>query len=115
MHRNINPRASLVLRKHLTNELLLPHQAIGDTMGLLLAETIAGLPFVKSINLADNKLTDVSLGPILRAIVHIPDLITLDISKNTIGPDSASSLSDYLMHPNCPLVRLLITQAGNYI
>lgn len=66
----LNPRAALVLRKNLNRNISLQHHGIGDQRGVLLAETLsAGLPFVSLINIADNNLTDVSLTPILKAII----------------------------------------------
>ena len=37
---NLNPRASLILRKNLTKILNLQHHSIGDKMGIMLAEAL---------------------------------------------------------------------------
>ena len=50
------------------------HAGIGDQMGALFADSLRGLPLVKTINIADNNLTDVGLGPLLRAMVTIATL-----------------------------------------
>ena len=80
-------------------------------MGVLLADAISGLPFIQSINLANNKLTDVSLVPILTGIMSIPNLIFLDISENITGPDFAALLATYVSRPTCPLLKLTLKNA----
>ena len=54
MQKRLNPRASLVVRKNMTKQLNLQHHGMGDTMAKLLVESIQGLPFIESINIADN-------------------------------------------------------------
>eukprot|EP01034_Spumella_vulgaris_P028670 gene28670-35569_t len=86
MKQQLNPRASLVVRKNMSKQLNLQHHGMGDTMAKLLAESIQGLPFVESINIADNMLTDDGMGPIILAAVGIKSLIELNLSQNEIGP-----------------------------
>lgn len=59
MKNNLNPRASLVIRKNISKRLNLQHHGMGDQMAVVLAESLQGLPFVESINIADNMLTDI--------------------------------------------------------
>jgi hypothetical protein len=96
MREGLNPRASLVLRKNMSKALNLQHHGMGDQMGRLLAESIQGLPHIQSINIADNMLTDVGMGPIILAAVGIPGLLELNLSQNEIGPVSAKALFEYL-------------------
>lgn len=96
MQLGLNPRASLVLRKNMSKQLNLQHHGMGDQMGVLLAESIQGLPHIQSINIADNMLTDVGMGPIIMAAVGIPGLLELNLSQNEIGPVSAKALFEYL-------------------
>lgn len=54
-------------------------------MMCLFAEAIVNIPYIISLNIADNNLTDRGLGPIVKAIVSMKDLIDLNLSYNTIG------------------------------
>lgn len=54
----LNPRASLLVRKNLSKQLNLQHLGMGDALAALLAECLSTLPYVQSINIADNMLTD---------------------------------------------------------
>lgn len=80
-------------------------------MAILFAEAIINIPYIEAINIADNNLTDAGLGPVINAIIHMKDLVDLDISYNTIGPVAALSLSTYLAKPTCPLQRLVLRRA----
>jgi len=111
MKNNMNPRASLVLRKHMSKRLELQHHGFGDEMGKLLAECLVNLPFIESINIADNMLTDVGMGPIILAAVSISSLLELNLSQNEIGPVSAKALFDYLINKSCTLERLILNSA----
>ena len=85
---------------------------MGDESGVLLADSLKDLPFIQSINICNNKLTDVSLGPILTAIMGIPGILRLDFSENIIGPKFAALLADYLVMPSCecdPYFGVLVT------
>ena len=84
-------------------------------MGLILADCLSGLPFIQSINLANNNLTDVSLGPIMHAIMNIPELIFLDVSENDADSIFAELMADYLSRPSCPLIKLILRNSGNFI
>jgi hypothetical protein len=102
MREGLNPRASLVLRKNMSKQLNLQHHGMGDQMGKLLAESIQGLPHIQSINIADNMLTDIGMGPIILAAVGIPGLLELNLSQNEIGPVSAKALFEYLSKCELP-------------
>ena len=84
---------------------------MGDEMAILFAEAIVDVPYIEVINISDNNLTDTGLGPIINAVVHMKDLVDLDISYNTIGPVAASSLSTYLAKETSPLQRLVLRRA----
>ena len=111
IRKRLNPRASLILRKNFTKCLHLQHHGMGDEMAILFAEAIVDVPYIEVINISDNNLTDTGLGPIINAVVHMKDLVDLDISYNTIGPVAASSLSTYLAKETSPLQRLVLRRA----
>lgn len=54
-------------------------------MAQLLAESLDGLPGLESINIADNRLTDAGMEPMLKAIANVPTMFELDLSQNVIG------------------------------
>ena len=45
---------------------------------------------------------------------NIPNLLSLDIADNDLGPDSATSLSNYLSSGNCPLIKLSSNWYNNF-
>lgn len=81
----LQPRAALLLRKNISKQLNLQHLGIGNQRARLLADAINALPFVQSINIADNMLSDEGMGPIILAAVNIPGLLELNLSQNIIG------------------------------
>lgn len=95
----------------MTKQLNLQHLGMGDVLAALLAECVTSLPFVQSINVADNMLTDGGLGPLIMAAREMPGLLELNLSLNEIGPVAAKALFDYLVLPTCPLERLLLNSA----
>ena len=101
-----NPMASLIVRKKLSKTMNLNHYGFGNDMALLISENLSGLPFLESVNLADNNLNDAGLVPLMRAVVSIPTLLNLDLSLNSFGMDAANLLGDYLESPQCTLERL---------
>ena len=111
LREKLNPRASLVIRKKLTKKLELQHLGFGDDYGKLLAESLKDLPFLESINIADNNLTDDGLGPIICAIVKIPGLLEVDMSQNEIGSVAAEAMGTYLESESCTLKRLILKNA----
>lgn len=108
---SVNPLPMLIIRSNLTKVLDLKHLGIGDQRAAILAASLAKLPYLESINLEDNNLTDSGLGPILHSIVSIPGLLEINLSQNEIGPDTATALFNYLIDKSCPLERLVLRHA----
>ncbi len=77
-------------------------------MAKVLSESLRLLPYVQSINLSDNNLTDVGMSPILASILNIPNLLELNLSNNLIGSESSEALANYLSCGTCPLQRLVL-------
>ena len=111
LRQGINPKPSLVLRKGFTKELDLSHHGIGDKMGKILAECLLELPYLHSIRLADNNLTDDSLGPMVKSLVKMPNILQVDLSNNVIGDLASNTLSAYLGQLSCPIVKLVMRNA----
>jgi len=87
----------------------LSHQGIGDEFGLVLAQCLNDVPHVQYINLADNRLTDKSLVPILQRLGT--DLLFLNLSQNKIDEEASSMLRCYLGNTNCRVTSLILSHA----
>ena len=111
LKKNMNPRMSLILRKRISSDLNLQHQGMGDTLGVLFADSLKELPYVHSINIADNNLTDVSIGPILRSIILMSNVTSLNISNNMIDSKSTRALADYLRSSTCSIKKLILQKS----
>lgn len=91
-------------------------------MAILFAEALVHVPYVTSVNICDNNLTDRGLSAIVHSIVHMHDVCRLDMSFNTIGSDAASALAHYLSSSTCGLSELILQKAdvdddecGNFV
>jgi len=111
LKRGLNPRMSLIVRRRVSPELNLQHQGMGDELGILFAESLRDLPCVNSINLADNNLSDISVGPLLNAIIALPHVTHLNLSNNRLDRKSTAALARYLKTPSCPLRRLVLQKS----
>lgn len=107
----IAPRSSIMLRSKVSTELLLDHQGMGDRLGILLASGLNDMPFVETLSLAENNLTDISLQPLIESIALSTSITDLDISDNVIGPEASNALGIYLGSPSCPLKKLHLCHA----
>jgi hypothetical protein len=105
------PLSSLLLRKE--NEplgIFLAHYGLGDTRLQPLVRVIDSLPGIKTLDLADNRLTDLTLLPLTAKLASIRNLTHLDLSFNKID-ESSKSLRDYLVREDCTLKLLLLDGA----
>jgi hypothetical protein len=107
----INPRSSLIVRKKLSKQLCLKSHGLGDKSAMQFAESLKGAPYIHSINLADNRLTDEGMSPILASLVTLPTLYELNLSQNEVGPNTSQALAEYLGRDDCPLRKLSIAGA----
>ena len=73
-----------------------------------MADSLKDTPYIHSIDLADNRLTDKGLKAILDVLVTLPKLEELDLSQNKIGKKTSKSLAAYIASSSCPLVRLVM-------
>jgi hypothetical protein len=111
LRESLNPRASLILRKHVNHDLNLQHLGMGDKMGLVFASSLSELPHVSSLNLCDNNLTDKSLSEIIQTISQMSQLTSLNLSVNKIDSRSCQALAEYLLQPFCGLKSLNLHKA----
>eukprot|EP01031_Cornospumella_fuschlensis_P030219 gene30219-36515_t len=111
IRQKLNPRAGLLLRKQLTRELNLKHLGMGDEMAILLSEALISTPYIESVNITDNNLTDKGLSSLVNCIVSMPSITYLNMSFNVIGSEAASALAKYLSSPTCSLKSLILQKA----
>lgn len=107
----VNPRAAHIVRRRLTSSLRLNHHGMGDQMAIHLAKSISDMPFLDSVNISDNALTDTGLKPMLISILNISTLTELNLSQNEIGPESAEAIAAYIGKEGCTLKRLVMQHA----
>jgi hypothetical protein len=82
----LNPRAFMIVRKHEgSTHLALSHMRIGDKVAALFASPLKEFDNIESIDMNDNKLTDVSLGPLVTALAQVSNLQVLDLGSNNVG------------------------------
>lgn len=105
---NVAPLPKVILRKALSTVVDLAHYCMGDVLGCALADSIAALPSIESINLRENNLTDVALEPLLLALARCPHVLELDISENKVDAKAAGALALLLAAPGCALQRLTL-------
>lgn len=111
MKHNIQPRPSLILRKKLTKKFDISHQGMGNEMAVAVAEALKDLPYIQSINLKDNSLSDPGMAPLLRAIASMEGIVEIDLSQNLIGSESAVELNKYLSSAACSVRKLVLSRA----
>jgi Leucine-rich repeat (LRR) protein len=109
------PQAGLVIRNPTTRkpkeEINLNFQGIGDRMGVALARVLGDLPDLKALSIQDNRLTDESLGPILRACCNCKALKKLDVGGNKMDEDASEAMGELLAHYNCNIEELGMCKA----
>lgn len=106
------PRSIAMLRKRISPVVNLAHMSIGNQTAILLAEAMDRMPYLQTLNLADNNLDDVGLTAIIRCVAKHSTLEVLDISQNTVSFASAKALGEYVGRPTCFLKSLRLSSAG---
>lgn len=112
VRKGILPQPSLIIRKNLTTTLSISSFGIGNDMAILLAASIANLPLLEGLSVADNNLTDVGLVPIVNALINCPSLRTFDLSRNKVDKETAKALLEFMSSPGCNLMNLRMSNAN---
>ena len=85
------PPECVLLRRDLTTCLNLSHRGLGDAMGEILVKVLPKLPELGELLLADNRWTDLTIGPLFSALEQMGSrLKTLDLSQNDLDWRSAT-------------------------
>ena len=74
---------------------------------LPLVDVIENLPLLSTLIICDNRLTDVSLTPLMLKLPALPLLMHLDLSYNKIDKCS-EYLMDYIRNESCQLQVLVL-------
>jgi Ran GTPase-activating protein (RanGAP) involved in mRNA processing and transport len=106
------PRSIAMLRKRISPVMNLAHMSIGNPTAILLAEALDRMPYLQTLNLADNNLSDDGLTAIIRCVAKHSTLEVLDISQNTISWGAAKAVGDYVGSSRCFLKSLRMSSAG---
>jgi len=80
----------------------LGYRGLGDERAAPLISIIDALPAIKTINLCDNRLTDVTLVPLMSKLLSLKALTYLDLSFNKVD-DAAEVLMEFLKDKHCKL------------
>jgi hypothetical protein len=108
---NTLPLSSLLIRKE--NEPLsisLPHYGLGDLRLQPFVHIVDTLPGIRTLNLSDNRLTDITLLPLTEKLSAMKNLTHLDLSFNKID-ESSKTLQEFLMKADCRLQTLILDGA----
>ncbi|KDO32993.1 hypothetical protein SPRG_02684 [Saprolegnia parasitica CBS 223.65] len=74
----------------------LRHFGLGDTKAIALAKSLASLPSIYALNLADNRLTQAAVSVILQLLHGRKELRQLNLSENEIGKEGGVHMADFL-------------------
>lgn len=92
------------------NTLDLTGAGVGDVVLETLAKVMDSLTALDTLLLADNRLTDTSLTPLLEAITLLPNLTSLDLSGAKMD-ESSATLRAYLASDACALKTLVLARS----
>lgn len=112
VQKGIFPQPSLIIRKNVTTMLSIANFGIGNDLAELLAASLATLPLLEGLSIADNNLTDAGLVPIVKALTKCTRLSSLDVSRNKVDVETAKALLLYISSPGCSLTHLFMANAN---
>eukprot|EP01040_Poterioochromonas_malhamensis_P006668 gene6668-7183_t len=88
----------------------LSHHGLGDKRVQPLIDVIDKLPGIRSIDLSDNRLSDVTLLSLSEKLPFMKTLTILDLSYNKID-ESSKTIQNYLIQSDCILKTLILNGA----
>ena len=104
------PLPLLMRKENAPYEINLKNRGLGDARVAPIVEIIDRLPVIHSINLCDNRLTDVTLMPLALKLSSFKSLTYLDLSFNKMD-DSSETIIEYLQSNECTLISLILNGA----
>ncbi|KAK7232791.1 hypothetical protein SO694_000372114 [Aureococcus anophagefferens] len=85
--------------------------SLGDDFGEALILALPQLPGLEKLSLGENSLTDRTIEPLLRGLIAIGQLTSLDLSRNDIDAGGAAALREFVSNGDCPLEELVLRHA----
>lgn len=82
--------------------------ALGDALGGAVASSLPRLPGLESLSLAGNRLTDITLAPLLDGLLTLKDLRSVDLSGNKMDAKGALALQNLLKTKTCRLTKVML-------
>lgn len=61
------------------------------------------MPYLEKLMVGNNRLSDAGVHAVVRCLLSLPKLATLDLSMNEIGKESATALRSYLANEDSSL------------
>ena len=89
----------------------LRNQGLGDDKASCLASALPFCPNVTSIDISGNRLTDISVHPILVAMLNYMKCTSLNLSDNKLDDLSIDVLKDNLQDPECRIKELYLSKS----
>ncbi|ETV66959.1 hypothetical protein, variant 2 [Aphanomyces astaci] len=103
------PCLRLIIRSKVSPEINVSHMSMGDQLVQVFCECLLELPMVLSLNLRNNRLTDVGIPAVVRVVAKKHDLCYLDLSENKVDGEGSSALASYMATPSCGLSTLILS------
>jgi len=107
---NILPLPLILRKEKEPLGIYLSHHGIGDVRFQPVVKIIDQLPGIHTIDLCDNRLTDITLMPLAMKLNKFKNLTYLDLSYNKID-ESSSTFMSFIRNPECHLETLLLNGA----
>jgi hypothetical protein len=107
---NILPLPLILRKEKEPFGIYLSHHGIGDVRFQPVIKIIDQLPGIHTIDLCDNRLTDITLMPLATKLNKFKNLTYLDLSYNKID-ESSSTIMSFIRNPECHLETLLLNGA----
>lgn len=92
-------------------ELKLNNYCMGDRYAEVVSKTFKRLPDLKKIDVKANHLTDRGIANMVKCVSY-DNLLELELSKNTLGPEAITKLTKALQRPDCTLQTLKLESCG---
>ena len=102
LNRNRAPLA-LILKQASIKSLNITGLGVGDDYGVAIAACLTDLGYLSELKLADNRLTDASLVPILEGALGMESLMILELHENDMDKKGADGLRALLTTETCKL------------
>ena len=107
---NLLPLALPVRKSKNPRGVFLGGKGLGDTRILPIVKVLDTLPAVETIDFSDNRMTDVSLVPLMAKLTSLTTLTHLDLSYCKMDVSSVS-IMDYISSSNCTLKKFFLQAA----